>query len=544
MSEQENKRNINEQDIRDMVHQEIWQTLPKEQEEQLKELAEQAAKEKDLPLYQPIDQKHLPQDNKVMFQAFEWYIGDDGEHWNRIRENAAHLKEMGVGAVWLPPFCKATGTNDVGYGIYDLFDLGEFDQKGNVRTKYGTKEQLHAAIDALHGQGIQVYADAVLNHKAGADESEVFKVVAVDQNNRTAVASEPFDIEGWTGFHFPGRQGRYSDFKWNFQHFTAVNFDQRSGNMGVFRILGENKDFSDQVSNEQGNADYLMFADIDYRNKDVIDEVLRWGQWVTSEMNLDGMRMDAVKHIDHRFMEAFIRHVKLTADKPLFFVAEYWESHYGWLNDYLHETDGLTALFDVPLHFNFVNASFMGKDYDLRKIMDNSLVQSNRFNAVTFVDNHDSQPGQALESWVQDWFKPLAYALILLRQDGYPCVFYGDYYDIGGEHGIPGKRDILDKLLQARKNCAYGEQRDYFNHSNTIGWVRLGDQDHPFSGLACVMSNGDDGYQRMGFGPERAGSQWTDITGAIADPVVLDENGEADFYCKGGSLSVYLQVQE
>ena len=36
--------------------------------------------------------------------------------------------------------------------------------------------------------------------------------------------------------------------------------------------------------------------------------------------------------------------------------------------------------------------------------------------AVTFVDNHDTEPGQALFSYVQDWFKPLAYALTLLRK--------------------------------------------------------------------------------------------------------------------------------
>lgn len=38
--------------------------------------------------------------------------------------------------------------NDVGYGAYDLYDLGEFNQKGTVRTKYGTKAQLKSAIDA------------------------------------------------------------------------------------------------------------------------------------------------------------------------------------------------------------------------------------------------------------------------------------------------------------------------------------------------------------------------------------------------------------
>ena len=527
-----------------MIHQEIWQTLPEEDAAKLRDIAEQIAEDKNIPLYQPVSEETLPADNKIMLQSFEWYLPDDGGHWSRLKENAEHLEHLGVGGVWLPPFCKATGTNDVGYGIYDLYDVGEFDQKGNVRTKYGTKEQLKAAIAALHEKGIQVYADAVLNHKAGADEAETFNVVLVDPNNRTITKSNPFDIEGWTGFKFPGRQGKYSDFIWNFQHFTAVNFDQRTGNSGIFRILGQDKSFSGQVSDEQGNADYLMFADIDYKNKDVIDETLRWGEWVTKELDLDGMRMDAVKHIDHRFMEAFIRHVKLTAEKPLFFAAEYWESLHGKLNEYLHETEGLTALFDVPLHFRFMNASNMGRDYDLRTIFDNTLVQSNRFSCVTFVDNHDSQPGQALESWVQDWFKPLAYALILLRKDGYPCLFYGDYYGIGGEHSIPGKQKILDKLLDARKNRAYGEQIDYFNHPNTIGWVRLGDLEHAYSGLACVLSNGEDGYQRMSFGESRKETEWVDITGSIADHVRLDGAGEADFRCKGGSVSVYVQISQ
>ena len=45
------------------------------------------------------------------------------------------------------------------------------------------------------------------------------------------------------------------------------------------------------------------------------------------------------------------------------------------------------------------------------------------------MDNHDSEPGQALESFIENWFKPLAYALILLRKGGLPCVFYGDYYE-------------------------------------------------------------------------------------------------------------------
>ena len=79
---------------------------------------------------------------------------------------------MGVTAVWIPPACKGKEQNDVGYGTYDLFDLGEFDQKNTVRTKYGTRQELQEAIKALHEHHVGVYLDAVMNHKAGADYTE------------------------------------------------------------------------------------------------------------------------------------------------------------------------------------------------------------------------------------------------------------------------------------------------------------------------------------------------------------------------------------
>lgn len=97
--------------------------------------------------------------------------------------------------------------------------------------------------------------------------------------------------------------------------------------------------------------------------------------------------------------------------------------------------------------------------------------------AVTFVDNHDSQKNSSLESQVKDWFKPLAYGLILLRKDGYPCIFYGDYYSIKRKQSP--HRPILDILLDARKKYAHGEQLDYFDHPNTIGFTRKGDEAHP-----------------------------------------------------------------
>ena len=129
--------------------------------------------------------------NRVMMQAFEWYLESDSKHFVRLEQLLDELKEAGIDDLWIPPVFKATGTNDVGYGIYDLFDLGEFDQKGSVPTKYGTKEELLSLIEACHQRGMKVYADTVLNHKAGADFKETFKAVLVDSDNREENIGEP-----------------------------------------------------------------------------------------------------------------------------------------------------------------------------------------------------------------------------------------------------------------------------------------------------------------------------------------------------------------
>lgn len=144
-------------------------------------------------------------ENQTLMQYFEWYLPNDGQHWNRLAKDAPHLASKGIRKVWMPPAFKATSSNDVGYGIYDLFDLGEFDQKGTIRTKYGLKEEYLKAIKSLKENGIEPIADIVLNHKAAADYKERFTVIEVDPNDRTVALSEPFEIKGWTKFTFPGR---------------------------------------------------------------------------------------------------------------------------------------------------------------------------------------------------------------------------------------------------------------------------------------------------------------------------------------------------
>ena len=90
----------------------------------------------------------------MRYSGGHWYTPADGTLWKQLSEKADELVKAGITSVWLPPAYKgAGGGNDTGYGVYDLFDLGEFDQKGSVRTKYGTGMNTFMLLKLLWGPG-------------------------------------------------------------------------------------------------------------------------------------------------------------------------------------------------------------------------------------------------------------------------------------------------------------------------------------------------------------------------------------------------------
>lgn len=481
-------------------------------------------------------------ENKTMMQYFEWYIPADKKHWIRIKENASKLKKRGIDMIWLPPAFKATGEHDVGYGVYDLYDLGEFDQKGTIPTKYGTKDEYLDAIQSLQQEGIFVIADIVLNHKASGDYKERFYVLKMDSNQRQIPISQPYEIEGWTGFNFSGRNNQYSDFKWHWYHFNGIDYDALHDETGLYLILGDGKGWSDQVDGEHGNYDYLMFNNIDYNHPEVVSHLKKWVKWFLETTKINGFRLDAVKHIKYDFMVELIDYIKREVKSDLYVFGEYWKGDSDSLSQYIRDTERKFDLVDVVLHMNLFNASKNGNGYDLTKILDGSLMKYDDMKAVTFVDNHDSQRGQALESCIEEWFKPIAYSIILLRQQGLPCVFYGDYYGIEGEFAQMAFKEVIDKLLYIRKNYVYGNQIDYFDHPNCIGWVNTGNENYP-NGSAVVISNSEAGHKNMDMGILNAGKEFIDYLGNCSEKVVIGEDGWAIFPVEAGSVSVWIDQE-
>jgi alpha-amylase len=370
----------------------------------------------------------------------------------------------------------------------------------------------------------------------------------------------------------------------------ARNIQQGSGT--VSRRAG--KGWAEDVDNTHGNYDYLIFSNIYYSHPDVRKDVLAWGRWMIESTGIHGFRLDAAQHFSWNFIREWITTVQAASrtkwGRDAFIVGEVWSDQVGRIVRWLDAVTPLQArgghgggawAFDAPLLYSFSRISEDvrrgSKNADLRTLLsgppthpDHSALVSLRPNqAVTFVTNHDTQPGQSSFTPVDASLKALFYAFVLLRHQGLPCVFWGDLYGTLGDLAEPPScclplpvtapsapcppagppprshsRPLLPALMRARHHFAYGPQHDYFDAASCIGWTRDGTHDRP--GCVVIMSIGspEQWTIKKMRAPGCAGERWVDMLGVAGDgrpECVLEEGGWGVFACRGRTVSVYVE---
>src|ERR1044071_3692415 len=113
--------------------------------------------------------------NDVMMQAFYWNVpvnegGLNGYWYDTLNAKIPAMKTAGIRALWMPPPSKGNwGISDMGYGIFDHYDLGNYNQKGSTETRFGSRTELANLISTAHSTAggaayMDVYADIILNH--------------------------------------------------------------------------------------------------------------------------------------------------------------------------------------------------------------------------------------------------------------------------------------------------------------------------------------------------------------------------------------------
>ncbi len=461
-----------------------------------------------LPLYQPelepasrAISSNLPAVpdalvNRTVYQAFYWdaYPG----LWTELAAMAAPLAEAGINAMWLPPAAKGfSGTFSVGYDVYDFWDLGEFNQKGTIATRYGTRSELQSALAALDGMGIDAYYDVVFNHRMGADSRQFIQGFGDVWTN--------FDLHGRDVYYTPEAWGGlYHDFEWDWTAFNGID-----GRLFPGKYWGNNFHWP-----------YLMGNDVDHNRPEVVDEMKAWGEWIINDVGFDGFRMDAIAHVDSDFTRDWVNHVQAATAQDVFFVGEAWVGDLGGYLD--HVGTGHMTVFDFSLRDDFVNLSSGSKDMRWWGGLVNSAKASQ---AVTFVDNHDtSRAGNPYGTPQVINYKNQAYAYILMREQGTPVVFARDYEEFG-------MAPTLDTLISARRYFAYGAGHEQAANTEAVyTYVREGLDSVPGSGMVMLISGRDWGYQdSFRINSHQPNTVFYDYTGNVDGTVTTDANGYADF---------------
>lgn len=445
----------------------------------------------------------------VLLQAFYWNCpqaeNQQETWWKYLQGKLPAIQAAGFTAMWLPPASKAAnlGGYSMGYDPYDYFDLGEYDQRGGVATWFGLKADLKALIDAAHAAKLQVYADIVINHNNGADGEEKNGITSEMGWTKFAPASRKFPRD-WTCFH-----------------------------PSSFQVVDEYPPF--------GGMPQLC-----HQNPVVYSAVMEYAQRMIEEIGYDGFRFDYVKGFGPWMIKAIAeRRFNKPGDalyKP-FCVGEYWDSEVSiedWLQAANSFNDNPVTAFDFPLRYHLKDMCDT-YGYDMRGLLaQDSVLTTEPDSAVTFVDNHDTtqNPGDAV---IHD--KLLAYAFLLTHQ-GYPCVFWPDYFGSNGNGGLSrtGSANGLDALIAAHEKYAGGETANLWADVNLYIMQRSGFGSQP--GLVLVLNNRGDAWNGATVKTQWMNQHLTPVAWDGYDPSKPEEkytgaDGAVDLYAAPRGFVVY-----
>jgi alpha-amylase len=346
-----------------------------------------------------------------------------------IAGQARELKRAGFSAILYPPVCKTQGghapTAD-GYGVFDQYDLGSKAQCGATETRFGSRELLQRSVAVAHACGLDVYVDVVM-HQLSGGAGGVYRYLAAD--GKTMAGRFPKDAGCFRGP--PPRRPE--------DPVPVPRFDFAFGDELV----------------------YVNCAPRGYTR----DGMVAFGDWLTRSLDIQGYRVDDTKGTAVAFVHDWMAARSMGSR---FCVSEYFDGDPDNLAWWAHASGmaGRSAVFDFTLHFA-LQAMCDDPNFDMTRLDGAGYAARDPFNAVTFVDNPDTDlsPGQQIIG-----NKLLAYVFILTTE-GYPFVFHKDYAEAPGCYGL---KRWIDNLVWIHENLADGPTTTRWNDPRVMVTERLG----------------------------------------------------------------------
>ena len=250
---------------------------------------------------------------------------------NEIAARLPEIAEAGYTALWVPPPTKANGGMSVGYDLNDPFDLGNSDLRGSWSTRYGVEADLHNLIEMCHRFGMRVYFDNVMNHRSydipGYNESTPWDIYPgmCPEDFHVRTTSDGF-YRKWDNVRDWGDEWQVmflglSDLldiaheTWEFDENGNAynqNYGATEGGRHIkpkFVRQAEHPEYYDWLPDgtycgfgeDNGLTTEMIEKNPDSYKEDVNAYLIRAVRWLIDRTRVDGLRLDAVKHVPYDF---------------------------------------------------------------------------------------------------------------------------------------------------------------------------------------------------------------------------------------------------
>ena len=381
-----------------------------------------------------------------------------------------YLDGLGVNAIWLTPqftnrWVQGDGTlggSTAGYHGYWQIDYSSIDPH------FGTNAEMEAFVSAAHALGIDVFFDIVANHTGDVitflEGDEPAYVTKADAPYLDA-SGIPFDDTDYAGTGtFPPLDTNVS-FPYTPTFDSAADETVKSPDFLDDPTLYHNRGNSTFSGENSLYGDFFGLDDLWTEHPTVQNGMIQIFKDMVTDYDIDGFRIDTVKHVNDEFWQAFgpeLRaHASALGKDDFFMFGEVFDGDPAFLSRFSTELP-LDAVLDFA--FQGTARNFAGQGGATDNVANfyaaddyYTDADSNAYALPLFLGNHDigrvglflnqDNPGaDDLDLIARD---ELAHALMYFGR-GMPVVYYGDEQGFTGDGGDQDARqDMMPSVVDS-----------------------------------------------------------------------------------------------
>jgi glycosidase len=406
-----------------------------------------------------------------------------------LESKIGYLKRLGISAIWVSPIFKQVTSQETyhGYGIQNFLDLD---------SRFGTRADLASLVNTAHQHGIRVILDVILNHAGDVFEYQPSQLRCdVFDDHGNVVRKEACWQADGTIYGVSGYRDAAGNPTLPFGSVSATNFPNGAiwpaelQPPQTFTRKGKIRNWDYEPEFREG--DFESLKDIsqgagpvdDYRPSDAFIALCRAFQFWIAFADIDGFRVDTVKHMDDgasRLFTSMIHEFAQSLGKENFYlIAEITGGRQRAFTTL--ELTGMNAALgidDVQDKIEYLIKGFRNPADYFNLFRNSELVHKQshvwfRNKVVTTFDDHDQvRKGNNKSRFAHDEAggqrnneRVAAVLAFLTTTMGIPCIYYGTEQRFDGHGG--NDRFIREAMFGGEFGAFESRGRHFFDENGS-----------------------------------------------------------------------------